>query len=86
MSKNTVKVLYFASLADKLGCAQEQFDINTDISDIELLKNALSKRGRPWEHLQSPDLLIAINQTIVQGNPPISADDEIAFFPPVTGG
>ncbi|MER2545690.1 MAG: MoaD/ThiS family protein, partial [Candidatus Accumulibacter phosphatis] len=47
----------------------------------------LAQRGGAWEHLaEIRNLRQAVNQEMVGRDAPIGAEDEVAFFPPVTGG
>lgn len=81
-----MRILYFASLRETLGCDQETLD--TGANSVESLIEQLSARGDIWaEQLQRNDRLqIAVNQSLARRNTPLSPDDEVAFFPPVTGG
>lgn len=81
-----MRILYFASLRETLGCDQETLE--TSASSVESLIEQLSARGDVWaEQLQRNDRLqIAVNQALARRNTPLSPDDEVAFFPPVTGG
>lgn len=82
-----MKVMFFASLRERLNCDTEQWD---DISGIETAEDVLQQliqRGAPWsEALQSGRLLVAVNQEMCSLDTPVNANDEVAFFPPVTGG
>lgn len=82
-----IKVLYFASLRDRLDSSGEQLDA-TDISDVAALKTLLSQRQGDWNAVFSQDelLLCAVNQEMAQDQTSIEDGDEIGFFPPVTGG
>ncbi|MFD2230343.1 MoaD/ThiS family protein [Alkalimarinus sediminis] len=82
-----MKVLFFASLRERLQCDQEEWADTTDITSPQDIINRLVKRGEPWESaLQSGKVLVSINQEMAQLNSHVKAGDEIAFFPPVTGG
>ena len=81
-----VKVLYFASFREVLGKPQEQ--LPADIHSVEELLKRLAERGEVWQQalLNNPNLQIAVNQDMADRQTPIRAGDEVAFFPPVTGG
>ncbi len=81
-----IKILYFASLAERLGLKSEDFD-TTDTS-IDDLISSLQSRGEPYASAFSADnrVLSAVNQEMASGETAVKAGDEVAFFPPVTGG
>ena len=85
---NMIKLIYFARLREALNCGAEEVALPKDVRDVEGLRRYLQGRGGAWqEELASGDRVrIAVNQDIAQGTTPIADGDEIAFFPPVTGG
>ena len=81
-----IEVLYFASVKERMGIAGESVVIEKDITGEDLV-NLLSDKGEPWLSVLSDNrLLIAINQEMASLDDGISEGDEVAFFPPVTGG
>jgi len=88
MSKNvTIHLLYFASLGEQLGVSEEKIDLPTEPCTLEKLKAYLAQRGEAWKiKLEDNTTLCAVNQTLCNDNPEIHPGDEVAFFPPVTGG
>lgn len=79
---------YFASLREQLGVDSESLSLpepDTDVSDlIELL---VTDRSAQWEVLKDKTrVLVAVNQTVVDRSCRLRGDEEIAFFPPMTGG
>lgn len=84
MTVKTVSLLYFASLAEQLGTDKESLE--TQAQTIKALKAELSRRGDVWQEIAKKNILCAINQTIANDAHPLSEGDEVAFFPPVTGG
>lgn len=82
-----VKVLYFARLRESLGLAEESVDVNNGLSVADLMA-LLAARGGQWqqEFDGCKPLRAAVNQTLVSNDARIHAGDEVAFFPPVTGG
>ena len=82
------EILYFASLAETLGLRSEQLDLPSDCDSVTDLVTLLRARGEPF--LSTFDgktrVLVAINQQMSDDDVSINSNDEIAFFPPVTGG
>ena len=76
-----VTIRYFASLSEELGRANDTLSIDELTFTAEKLWNQAT--GRP---LSSEKILIAINQEYADKNAELHDGDEIAFFPPVTGG
>ena len=83
-----VKVLYFASLREKLGKDAEEIELPTGVTTVAALRSQLKSRGGVYENSFSEKILLraAVNQDMVQPTAAVKAGDEIAFFPPVTGG
>ena len=83
-----VTVLYFARLREALGTASEQIALPASVRDLEGLRALLVARGGSWERELAPSRPVraAVNQAMAVGDMPVSDGDEIAFFPPVTGG
>ncbi len=81
-----VKILYFASFREQLGKADEQ--LPADYDSVESLLQSLADRGEVWQQalVNNPNLQIAVNHDVADRATPIEAGDEVAFFPPVTGG
>ncbi len=81
-------LLYFASLRERLGAAKEQLTLPENVQCIGDLKNYLSSRGGIWADTftDNTEVLVSVNQQMVDNQSSIQDDDEIAFFPPVTGG
>ncbi len=82
-----MKILFFASLRERLNCDQEEWTGTSDITSPQDIINRLIERGAPWDAaLKSGKLLVSINQEMAHLSSDVNADDEVAFFPPVTGG
>jgi len=81
-----VKVLYFASLREQVGTQGE--DIELSSTTVAGLREMLMARGGAWRQALAPGraLRAAVNQEIAQPATPVKPGDEVAFFPPVTGG
>jgi molybdopterin converting factor subunit 1 len=83
-----VRVLYFAWVREKAGLAAEEVTPPENVTDVASLVTWLRARGGgPAEALADLSLLrIAVNHEHARIDHPIGRDDEIAFFPPITGG
>lgn len=83
-----VKVLFFAGLREQLGTAAEEIELPSGVSTVGALRQHLKSRGGAYEKAFSEKALVrsAVNQDMVQPTARIEAGDEVAFFPPVTGG
>ena len=82
-----VKVLFFASLRERLGVGNEEVVMPAGVQTVDDLRHHLSKRGASWESLaQTGNLRCAVNQQMAQAQALLHEGDEVAFFPPVTGG
>ncbi|PIJ48718.1 molybdopterin synthase sulfur carrier subunit [Erwinia sp. OLTSP20] len=80
-----INVLFFAEVRERLGTASLTLD--THYQDVAALRDALAARDERWARALAPGkLLAAVNQTLVAPDHPLNAGDEVAFFPPVTGG
>ena len=80
-----VNVLFFASLREALGVGQVSYQLDRSVSAAGLLEQ-LQAQGAEWQKALSGQLLCSVNQDIVPLDTVISDGDEVAFFPPVTGG
>lgn len=82
-----IKVLYFASFREALNRAEETIELTDNIKKIQDLVEQLCQRGFIWHStLTGANALIAINQEFTDVDAPVKSGDEVAFFPPVTGG
>ena len=81
----SVRVLYFAGLREAFGCAGESIDLPAEVATVAALRDLLVGQGR--EKLASAkNLRCAVNQEMAGPGVAIKDGDEVAFFPPVTGG
>jgi molybdopterin synthase sulfur carrier subunit len=83
-----VKLLYFAWLRARIGHAEEDLQLPDGVSTVAGLLDWLRTRGpRYAEALCDPSVIrVAVNQDYVRGDYPVRDGDEVAIFPPVTGG
>ena len=80
-----LKVLFFAQTRELIGIDEIVFE--QDFATADALREHLSQKGDKWAlALEKGKLLVAINQTLMPLESAIKSGDEIAFFPPVTGG
>ena len=83
----SLQILYFASLREAVGQSSEDLDKPADVNNIGELRQHLAARGGAWaESFGQGRLLASVNQQMVEDDHTITDGDEIAFFPPVTGG
>ena len=81
-----MKIIYFAWIKDITNCHEELVDSN-EIKNLDNLKNyIISKYPDLKKHLDHEILRFAVNQEYVVVNIDFKKDDEIAIFPPVSGG
>lgn len=80
-----IKVLFFAQVRELVAC--DELTLPCDYATAEALRAALCERGDKWAlALEEGKLLVAVNQTLVPFATELHDGDEVAFFPPVTGG
>ena len=81
----TITLLYFASLREALGISQEAYSPPVLPCTVADLRKALAQRGGLYAgKFATPRC--AVNQSVAQESTMVKAGDEVAFFPPVTGG
>ena len=81
-----IKVCFFANLRERLQCAEISIDQFSGSQVKDLLHQLLSERPQWSEYLTHKNVLIAVNHSMATITTPIKTGDEVAFFPPVTGG
>ena len=83
-----MKILYFAWVREKTGIGEETVEIPSDILTARDLVAWLQGRGEGFATAFADDTLVrvAVNQEYATLDKPVSPGDEVAFFPPVTGG
>lgn len=83
---NMITVRFFAALREQLSCDELSLPLN-NIKNIEQVKQTLIGLHPHWQsHFENVSLLSAVNNDMVDMQSPVKAGDEVAFFPPVTGG
>ncbi len=88
MAEETITLLYFAWLRERTGRAEETIALPPGAATIGDLIAWLRTRDAAHEAAFANPRLVraAVNQEFAKPETPIHAGDEIAFFPPVTGG
>jgi molybdopterin synthase sulfur carrier subunit len=82
-----MKILFFASLREQLDCDSEQWTDLEGVRNAGDVKAILESRGEPWSSaLANKRIVVSINQEIADLSSSVSPGDELAFYPPVTGG
>lgn len=80
-----VKVLFFAHLRQQLGT--DKIHLENFVGTITKLRDTLCTEHPQWlAYLGGDSIRVAVNQEVVDDTSLITAGDEVAFFPPVTGG
>jgi len=83
-----IEVHYFASIRERLGCDLEQVEDLPEPATVKGLIDVLvTRHGERWDKvLREARVLSAVNQVVAGMQTPLKQGDEVAFFPPVTGG
>jgi molybdopterin synthase sulfur carrier subunit len=83
-----VKVLFFAGLREQLGTQAEEIELPEGVGTVAALRSHLVKRGGAWREALAESRLVrtSVNQDMANPASALRANDEVAFFPPVTGG
>ena len=75
-----IKILYFASLRERIGRGSDALDLSSPLSAAQVWQQATGQDSFP------DDILVAVNQEYTEADILVNDGDEVAFFPPVTGG
>ncbi len=83
-----MKILYFAWMREHTGCAAEQITLPENVKTVSELASYLGSlsAGHQTALRNLKTVRVAINRKYASLESPVRADDEVAFFPPVTGG
>ncbi|SCZ57694.1 MoaD/ThiS family protein [Thiohalomonas denitrificans] len=76
----TVDVKFFASLREQVGCEGASVEIGEVATAADVWLAAAGGKPMP------PNVLVAVNMEYTDPNREVKSGDEVAFFPPVTGG
>ncbi len=81
-------IKYFARLSENLGSKGEEIELGEQSKTVDAVIQLLIDRGEPWttEFSAETKVLVAVNYEVCQTDTQLKEGDEVAFFPPVTGG
>lgn len=81
-----ITVLFFARYRDLLQTATLNIPADS-VSTVAALMTELKQRGDAWAKVMADEhCIIAVNQQVAEHSTALTAGDEVAFYPPVTGG
>jgi molybdopterin synthase sulfur carrier subunit len=81
-----IKIVFFAALREQLDCAELSLSA-ADAKTVNDIKQLLCDKNEKWQQtFSNTSLLSAVNHDMVDGTHVVKSGDEVAFFPPVTGG
>jgi molybdopterin synthase sulfur carrier subunit len=84
---NMIQLRYFADLREQLGIGDETVALPAHVDTVAGLQRWLQGRGEPWSGaLADERLLVAVNHAVAKHDTGLRDGDEIAWFPPVSGG
>jgi molybdopterin synthase sulfur carrier subunit len=87
MKPQAIRIMYFARLREQLGRGSEEIEFAGSLANVSALASHLAARGGVWLALaQNSNVRVAVNQDMADEATELHAGDEVAFFPPVTGG
>ena len=83
-----MKILYFSWIKDKLGKSHEEMQLNDNIKTVNDLIKLLKKNNENYEDVfkDTSSIKVSINMETARFEDSIHNNDEVAFFPPMTGG
>ena len=83
-----VQLVYLARLREVLGVSAEAVDLPREVATVASLLAWLRGRGGAWADELAPGkaVRVAVNHDVAAADTAVKAGDEVALFPPVTGG
>lgn len=88
MAETSLHLLYFAWLRERIGLGEEDVAAPPDVATVAQLVTWLRSRGPHYEAAfgTTAPVRCAVNQEFATPGAAVASGDEVAFFPPVTGG
>lgn len=83
-----IRVLFFASYREALKTRSMELQLPLPSSTVAtVLESLIAEGGELWRQvLDNPNRVVAVNQAVCEMEQPVKDGDEVAFYPPVTGG
>lgn len=82
-----LKIHYFASVREQLARGSESLTLPAGVATVaDLVEHLVAQDAKNAVLADSRQVLVAVNQSISGRDHPLEGDEEVAFFPPVTGG
>ena len=84
----TIQLVFLARLRERFGVSREVFALAPGVTTVATLLDQLRERGGAFAEELAPTraFRVAVNQDVVSVDHPVRSGDEVAIFPPVTGG
>ena len=84
----TLSLVYLARLREAFGAASERIEVPPGVTTVGALRVWLAARGGAWATELAPGraVRVAVNHDLADTDTPVRPGDEVALFPPVTGG
>ena len=81
-----MKILFFGSLREQLGTGEMQLPLPAGVTTVGQLLDELRQQDEQWRQALTGTVLCAVNQAMANDAAAVGDGDELALFPPVTGG
>ncbi|MEO5339993.1 MAG: molybdopterin converting factor subunit 1 [Magnetococcus sp. MYC-9] len=87
IDQSMAHIHYFAWVREKVGVPEERLPLPPTVDRVDRLLDFLRGKGEPYASvLLDPTLRVAVNRCHAQPQDPLTDGDEIAIFPPISGG
>lgn len=81
-----IKILFFARLREQLSTESIELEASESLT-TDIIRQQLANKDELWaKTMNAESLLVAVNQEVTDWSHKVNNGDEVAFFPPVTGG